>query len=114
MRIVPPEELDLSPPQGLSRQQRRAWERRFRDRRSQYGDTIGRAWFKASAQTYRASAEGRFDRESEALRQRFEAQYGKVDSWFYDEASAAAWAAGRPERAQFIADMRALSKKWFG
>lgn len=54
-RVVPvmPEDLPdfTKPPEGLSRQVRRQWERRFRDFRVQYGMPADEAWYRASKTT---------------------------------------------------------------
>lgn len=55
-----------------------------------------------------------YEREADKLTARFEAQHGRTGIRVTSEAEVAEWTAGRPERAQFIADMQALAAKWFG
>jgi len=50
-RVIPVEHDFTKPPDGLSRQVRRQWERRYRNFKSQYGMPADVAWYRATRAT---------------------------------------------------------------
>lgn len=55
-RVVPVEHDFSRPPEGLSRQVRRQWERRYRDFISQFKMPVDLAWYRATTMTTGRSA----------------------------------------------------------